>query len=627
MKDARRKPSPPQPNPLAPQPRVGLWKDFRLQAIILTLLSFALYGATFILPFGYALDDGLVIKENPYTTSGVAGIPDILTKDTYQWFYDKHGSRGELEGGRWRPLSAVTFAVEYELFGLQPRISHFFNVAIYALTLLLLLYLLHFNWLRKQPGLAFLIVLLFAIHPIHSEAVANIKGRDELLSMLFLVLAILGATRYVERPSPGLLVGTGLAYLLALLAKENGITFLAVVPLALWLFTGAGMQRRVTATAVFAAVAVLFLALRFAVLGNPPGGEGDILNNPFLYATFSERYGTALYVLLQYARMMVWPWPLSFDYGFAHFAYRGLGDPLVLLSVALHTAGLVWAVLKIRKHPVPAFGILFYLFTLSIVSNLAINIGATMGERLAYLSSFGAMMALGWLLWQGLKKFSPGGRLVVLVSILALAGYATVARTLEWKDNRTLFLADVSKVPNSIKANSAAANEYLQLFVATGDTINLHMGRHHYERVIALYPQRAEDARKRELFIFDSYINLGYVHYMLGNLEQAEQYLTPAKAIKPFHPKIAEYEKGLAFLYLRKGLAAGLTSLEDAVHYFRKATQFDPGLAEAWYNLGGASFTLRRYDVAKEAFERTLALEPTHEQARQGLEAVLGMLN
>ncbi|HPD54336.1 MAG TPA: hypothetical protein PLI08_10355, partial [Bacteroidia bacterium] len=177
--------------PLAP----GLFYThrFAFQALFLFVLGFLLYANS--IPNEYALDDGLVIKENIWVQQGTKGIGKILSHGELDFFYAQQGVGEQFAGGRYRPLSIVTFAIEHSLFGEDPHIRHFFNVLIYCLTLILMLALLRKHVFPDQPDVAFLATLLFAIHPVHSEVVANIKSRNELLPLLFYLLTLLYAAR------------------------------------------------------------------------------------------------------------------------------------------------------------------------------------------------------------------------------------------------------------------------------------------------------------------------------------------------------------------------------------------------------------------------------------------------
>jgi protein O-mannosyl-transferase len=200
-------------------------------------LGFLLYANTF--GHGYAFDDSVAITDNKFTQKGLAGIGDLLTKDFFEGIY---GDQLELVGGRYRPLSLITFAAEKSFFGQNAGLSHAINAFFYGFAAFLFYKVLR-RLLPQWPLLVFLSTLLWTLHPLHTEVVANIKSRDELLSFIGLFAALGFLLRYLESRQNKHLIGMGIAYLLALLSKENGITFLAVLPLTAWVFRQDQMKK------------------------------------------------------------------------------------------------------------------------------------------------------------------------------------------------------------------------------------------------------------------------------------------------------------------------------------------------------------------------------------------------
>lgn len=161
-------------------------ENYGIQCLLILVLTIVFYGNTLI--NGFALDDGLVWTDNKFVKNGFNGILDILFHDS---FYGTIGNNYNLAGGRWRPLSLITFAIENQLWGQTAWISHFINLVLYAITGFVLLQLLRKYFLIDRPLISLAVVLLFIMHPVHTEAVTNIKSRDELLSLLFLLITVL----------------------------------------------------------------------------------------------------------------------------------------------------------------------------------------------------------------------------------------------------------------------------------------------------------------------------------------------------------------------------------------------------------------------------------------------------
>ena len=245
-------------NPL-PKAKAGI-----VPIIILAVVSLALYINT--LRNDYALDDSMVLIRNSFTQQGVSGIDDIFKYDTFTGFWVFNDSTRTVEqivkekkllaGGRYRPLSLLTFAIEIELFGKDfydengilvgqgcPVINHAMNAIYYALTVVLLYLILVRLFPRKDKSwwfsIPFLTALLFAFHPIHTEVVANVKGRDEILTLLGSLAALWWSIKYIDSKKLYYLILSGLALLCGLFSKENAIVFLAIVPLTLYYFTNA----------------------------------------------------------------------------------------------------------------------------------------------------------------------------------------------------------------------------------------------------------------------------------------------------------------------------------------------------------------------------------------------------
>lgn len=197
---------------------------------VLLVLSWVFYGNT--LYNGYNLDDTLVTQNHPLTSQGVAAIPRIFKSPYY---FDEAGYAFD-----YRPVVTSSFAIEHSLFGEQPLVSHTINVLLYGLTVILLFFLLRLfmpeSGNRKLwfPGI---VGLLFLIHPIHSEVVNSIKNRDELLALLFGLLASYLVVYGKNQPRNWAWYALGVGvFTLGLLAKLSGLLFAILIPLSLILF-------------------------------------------------------------------------------------------------------------------------------------------------------------------------------------------------------------------------------------------------------------------------------------------------------------------------------------------------------------------------------------------------------
>lgn len=452
--------------------RSGFWWRYALPGMLLFILPVLLYATT--RTFGYVLDDVLVLSENNFVKKGLAGIGAIFTTDSFTGYL---GEQQELvAGARYRPLSIATFAVEYAFYGLNPGNSHLINVFLYSLTGLLIFRLLAIlmpgkkgqPWYEKVP---FWAALLFVLHPIHTEVVANIKGRDEILVLLLSLSTLFYSLRYAKQRSGFALLLSGGVFLLALLAKENAVTFLAVIPLSVYLFTKAGLKTTAISVLPLLLSFGLYLGIRVNAVGylyNPDLVVSGIMNDPFVGIGSAEKYATITYTLGQYLKLLIFPHPLTHDYYPYQVPILNWGDWRVLLSLTANLALLAWSIWSFQKKSISSWSILFYFFTLSIVSNILISVGAPMNERFVYVSSLGFCTLWAYLFlirlpgWQSRYAWAKQAGLGIL--LLTALGYAgkTYERLPAWKDTMSLNRAAIKVSVNSARANSYMAYSLYQ---------------------------------------------------------------------------------------------------------------------------------------------------------------------
>ncbi|HHG85657.1 MAG TPA: hypothetical protein ENJ82_12990, partial [Bacteroidetes bacterium] len=285
----------------------GFWfKNWIPGAIILILPLLLYFQST---SFGYVLDDKIVLSENNFVKAGTAGISDIFGQESFTGFLGEQ--QNLVAGARYRPLSLATFALEWQWFEEAPGISHFINILLYALTGLLLFRLFFIIAPNKgaQPWyftLPFLGALIFVLHPIHTEVVANIKGRDEILALLLSLGTLYFMLRYFVQNKIIYLPLAAITFLLAIFAKENSLTFLAVIPLLVMLFMRIPLQKIVLACLPILGAAIVYILIRYSVIGFllDSGTEvTSIMNDPFLEATAGQKYATITYTFGWYLKL------------------------------------------------------------------------------------------------------------------------------------------------------------------------------------------------------------------------------------------------------------------------------------------------------------------------------------
>jgi Flp pilus assembly protein TadD len=646
--------------------RPGLLFNTRLVGILLFALGFLLYANT--LSHDYALDDAIVIYDNEFTQQGLSGVDDLLRYDTFRGFFKVEGKDKLVSGGRYRPWTPILFALQVQFFGLNPMVGHFFNAFFYGLTgLLIYVLLLQLLRVRFARGfthwVALFTALIFLTHPLHTEVVANIKGADEMWALLGGLGALWASLKAVDEEKPLWHLAAAVFFFIGLLSKENAITLVVLVPLAYWFFRQTSLLKIAGSTLPFVVVAGIFLVLRTSVLGFSLGEpSGELMNNPFLklvgnqYVPLSadEKFATILFTLGKYLQLMVFPHPLTHDYYPRHIEIMRFADWQVLLSGLAYVGLVVVAVIGLVRRTVVGFGVIFFLVTLSIVSNLVFPIGTNMSERFMYLPSLGLILALTAFLFSldaGKQAATQGTALeqlrlvtIALVLVAVIFSVRTMYRNLSWKDNYTLFTTDVETAPNSAKLRNSTGGEMIahaikvedallrerELREAVGhlkEAIRIHpyyknayllLGNAHnylqeYEAAIGFY----ERALELDPNYPDAKNNLGLTYRdagkffgeQQGNLAKAESYLLQAYTMRP-----DDYE-----VVRLLGVAYGMQQKHgDAIQFFERGTQLKPNDADAWFNLAIAHYNAGNAEKGAEFEAKAKAIDPNVLQKRQG---------
>lgn len=255
---------------------------------------------------------------------------------------------------------------------------------------------------------------------------------------------------------------SALCLLIGLFGKENAITFIGVVPLSLYFFTKADFKKITIATLPLIGVFVLWFIIRWQVLGFAitSGREvTDLMNNPFTGMETGEKFATIFYTLGIYVKLLFFPHPLTHDYYPYHIPIMQWGDWQVLLSLFTYIVLGAISIWGLMRKNVFAYAILFYLFTLSITSNVPFTVGTFMNERFVYISSIGVCIALAYLMYNQIPKLlkSPIGTYIgISLVVLYSLGFTvkTVSRVPAWESALTLNSAAIKVSKNSARANT-----------------------------------------------------------------------------------------------------------------------------------------------------------------------------
>jgi len=612
-------------------PKPGIpWSQFRVQAIVLALVCLFLYANTFT--HEAAFDDRMAITDNDYVQQGVAGIPDILTRDAYQSYLEHRQGSNQLAGGRYRPLSLITFAVEQQFMGTshdnenagdkEARIAHemhsrhVVNVLLYALTVVLLLYFFRALLFPGSPATAFMAALLFAVLPIHTESVANVKSRDEILSLLFITLTFTRFYTYLDTRKVKDLAWTLAFFFLALLSKEYAVTLLVLLPASIYIFKNETFKKSFIATWPVLIPFMLYVLLRVAsVTAAAEGAGSNVLNNPYLLATPWQQLASEILVLLHYLQLLLFPQVLAADYSYNQLPYTSFLNPLVWLSVAVYGAMLIMMIRLFIKRNVLGFAIAFYLLPLFLVSNLLFNIGAPMGERLVFHSSVGFAVFIAWLIARASDQMTSeqvknGFRVAIVLVVVVLSGYKTIDRNKDWKNDETLFLTDVKTVPNSVLVNNNAAAACMSNAKKNKEDIPVRdewftKAIGYFDRAISIYPAHIL-----------AHLNRGLCYFNMGNADKALDDWKTVQKQQPNQENIQKYLSIASRYFYNQGLKykdAGKT--DSAIVAFNKSAEAVPAAIPSLLELSAACIAEKRFPEATEAIEQVLKIDPTNLQA------------
>lgn len=512
----------------------------------------------------YALDDDFAFYSNQYVQKGINGIPDILTHPYY--------SDGTLSFD-YRPVASITFAIEKEIFGNNPHVSHGVNLLLYILCVLLVLSLLtEVFGLNIMP--AFLIALLFAIHPVHTEVVASIKNREELLSFIFCLLGFFAVYRFfLQNSTAGWLKYAILTMMCLLLSFASKLTSIPMFGILVVMLYFKGWHRKAKLffplIGVIGILSLVYIVVIFKVSNRP---VYDLENPLVAYHDFSTKIGTTAASLLFYFRFMCVPYPFSFFYGFNTIPVAKIDDPVAVLSVFIHTALLIYGLILFFRKDIAGFFILSYFIAISVYSNIVMLYTGIVSERALFFPSL--WLLAGICIWVYDRVSAPTvsipirrGLLIVVAVLLTIYGVLDINRVAQWHDTISLMSADIMHLDNSTLANYFYA---------------------------CVLKNKAEEQRD----------TIAYKRYMT----ESKKYFYQVNALSPGYPygyfrlgliyRYDEYTPDSAYYYFNKAYA--MNSVPTDIQYQYGRTQYEFGdmiksadaFAKLYQTLPGDTFTV-----------------------------------
>ncbi len=569
---------------------------------IIIVLSFILYGNT--ITHKYNLDDVFVIHNNKQVQKGIKAIPEIFTSRYYENPQAKFG---------YRPLTKAVYAIEVSLFGVNPHISHFINIILYALLAFVL-----FLWLRRlfesDTGILFIwtILLLWFFHPIHTEVVASLKNREEILYLLLVIWASLMFMNFIENGNFITLIYALVLYSLSYLSKQSAISFVLLLPFLFYykyllsLSFNDLLNRKILLNTLFIryliSIASLFL-IGFVMYKLPswilPPDELELyaFENPLRYNTSLEsRFSVAALAMIYYLRLLLFPHPLLFYYGLYTLPEVIISHWIVWFSVIVHIILFILFLKFWKKNKFLLLGYITYLLAIFPFSNFMMEINGIVADRFLHGPSIGFTVVFAAILFSVFKiqlnessfKNVQSKAKYVFFIVLTLYAIKTISRNNDWKDEMTLYLRDIKYLDKSVKANDILAqvimdrimrsnplNKPLNVLKPSLDSIIFY-----YNRSIELFPENPKALNN----IANIYINF------YNQPDKALEHLLKAYNYKPNSFEL-NFNLGRCYEMLRKDTIA--------IRYYLKALNINKSNQMLWQNVINTYFKRNILDSAK----------------------------
>lgn len=564
-------------------------------------------------------------------------------------------------------MRSITYAVDYQFSGLNPLGYHISNIILHIITSLLIY--LTISALSGNSRIAFFAALLFAVHPVHTDSVAYISGRRDILSTLFYILGFYLFLESRKKKQSKLLILSLAAYLLAIASKEMAVTLPAIFfayDLISSLPDEGSLANRLSNALkkiissykifylTFLVPAILFTCYK-VLLKSPSNKEG------FYGGDLYIQFLTVSKILFYYIKLLFFPINLIADYSFNSFPLsQSLLEPETILSLMALCAIAFLTLRLLCKNKIMAFSLIWFFVTLLPVCHIFPH-HELLAEHYLYLPSFGFVLLIALSLERLLT--SARWRYYIYISftlVIILFSTRTFYRNYDWKNSYTIWKKTVKTVPNCVRAVNNLGVEYfkrkdlkqakalhqkaLQIQPvyekAYYNLGNVYRTEQNFNRAIEMYKKAAQLNPKN----FRAYNNLGNAYAMQKRYDEAKKAYLSVLKLKPRYAEahnnlgnvyrslgktdlaISHYKKAIAIkgryydaYFNLANVYAERNQYENAIETLKQALGKNPFMPSTYNNLGGIYSKTEQYDKAIEMYEYAIKLKPNYPETHNKL--------
>ena len=577
-------------------------KANRYFVLFFFVCSVILYGNTVFNE--WAVNDNFVTgPQNELVKKGFVAIPKIFSS-----FYVETKSNTGSQQTDYRPIVLMTYAIEYGLWGENAGLSHIINILLYFWISTLLFFILKRLLKNYNILFPFLIALVFIAHPVHTEVVASLKNRDELLSFLCGLGGLHFFLRYSEKKKSFYVFSALIIFILGYLCKSSILPFMALYPLALYFFTDLKPKNLIW---IFATVLIAGLMAQFIPRLFLPKAIhlNSFIENPlFIENSLLIRFGAGLMTLLFYLRILIFPHPLLYYYGYDMITVTGGGNILFLISFIIYLGLFVYAIRKFREKHILSFAILYYFIALAIYTNVVMPVAGIVGERFVFNASLGFVIALVYVIFRIFRtepmsltiEFSERVNIIVIIILILIPCTAmTINRNREWRNLHDLYTSDIKYLDNSVKANVdfaefLAAEVYKDPVYQQNETVDEQLQQvivFHFQKALKMYP--------------DDYNTLNDLAMVYINFSpKVDSGLVFLKKAIKLRPELQRAWENMALVYHKKNKP------DSAIFCCQKVLQINPGALLTVFSMADAYFEKGELGKAMQLNEDVMKTYP-----------------